>query len=244
MVEFDSTVLKISDYPPSGKVGTRVAEVSAPASFDYKPGQFCMISHAEVKLLNDSTKLRWASFSISSSPEQKGIVELCVANHGTETGLTFRLCEKTKIGDSFKIRGPFGNFVLKEESLQKELYFVTLGTGIAPIMAMLRTLHAKKHQGKVKLFFGFRDKTLFLYENEIRAWMKEWKNFEANLITSREDWDGKRGHVQDLLKNYAFPEDKSNIHLYLCGAPVAVDELIALLKEKGYSDEQLFKEKW
>ncbi|MFH0714462.1 MAG: FAD-binding oxidoreductase [Candidatus Diapherotrites archaeon] len=243
-MEFEAKVLKITNYPSTGKVQTRVAQLSAPGNFSFKPGQFCMIAFEEVKLLSNPSQLKWASYSVCNSPAQKGFIELSVANFRTETGVSFHFCEKMKAGDKVKVKGPFGNFVLKPESAQKEIALIAMGCGIAAMMCLLRTLHEQKFPNKVSLFFGFRNRELYLFREEIEKLQKEWKNFEANVITSREEWNGKRGHVQDLIAAYDFPEDKSGMHVYMCGAPSATEEMVQALKAKGFKEEQVFKEKW
>ena len=114
------------------------------AAFDFKAGQFLMINFAR-----DGKPVRRA-YSIASAPS-KGI-EICL-NYipgGAASEFLFGL----KGDERIEIDGPYGVFTV--DDLQKDKAFIAVGTGIAPIRAMIHDLLEKGFSGGIWLIFGER----------------------------------------------------------------------------------------
>lgn len=240
-MEWEAKILKVKDYVDEGKISDRILTLSTPNDFSFEPGQFVMIGHDSVKNKNNSTQLKWGSMSIASSSQQKGSLEL-VISVGEPAGITFFVTNQRKVGDMLKARGPFGAFGIKDAF--DELVFIGAGTGIAPLMSMVRSKLDSGEKKPIKLFFGFKKMDKFLYREELEAMEKKFSNFRFFYITSRESTpEGKQGHVQELLKNFQFNKAK-NVQFYLCGPPVATTDVRATLKELGFSEKQVHFEQW
>lgn len=239
-MEWDAEILFVRDYVHEGKTHDRIVKLKTPEGFSFTPGQFVMIGHENVKLLNNPNALKWGSMSIASSPLERGFLEL-VISVGEPTGITHYTAYNLKVGDKLKTKGPFGKFVLKEDA--PGFGFVGTGTGIAPLLSMMRTLVMKRVKKPMKFFFGFQFMEKYLYREELAEYAK-LPNFELKVITSREKSpEGKQGYVTDLLKAYDFSKH-SDMAFFLCGNPKAIDDVIAALKAKGFPDERINREKW
>jgi NAD(P)H-flavin reductase len=243
--EFKAKILKIDDFTDEKGNSCKVYRLSTEKAngFEFKAGQFVMISHDDFKLWNNPKELKWASFSICSSPLQKGFIELCLRIHSTP-GLTNFIGKNLREGNELNVKGPFGVFTLKEPF--KELMFIALGTGIAPLLSMIRTLILKKDERPIKLFFGFRNSKQFVFQKELEELASKAKNFKFYPIISEEDphWKGEKGFVQDLIKKAKFENDKKEVDIYVCGPPKAVDSIIEFLKEQGFNENKIHREKW
>ncbi|GEM_PF-923310 len=245
MFDFEARILEIRDYVDEGKLQVRVLRFSTEKApdFDFKPGQFVMIYTDSVKSLNNPEKPKLSSMSICSAPHQKSFVELCIRMHDKPGPSVSRFIgENAKAGDTLHLKGPFGVFGMVEN--QKTVGFVGTGTGIAPLMGMLRHLIFTKFKGKIVFFYGCRNKNDFLYGDELVAAEKSNPNLELQVIFSRESFRGKQGYVQELLKEYKFPQDNKSMHFYLCGNPAAVQEEKEVLASLGFSEEQVHDERW
>ena len=243
--DFESKVLEIKDYVDEGKVAVKILKLSTEnaASFDFKPGQFVMIYTDEVKSPNDPNRPKLSSMSICNAPHQKGYVELCIRMHEKPGPSVSRFIrDNVKAGGKLKVKGPFGVFGMAQNHTQA--VFVSTGTGIAPMMSMLRHLIFTKFSGKIIFFYGCRNQNDFLYKEELFKAAKENKNVDLQIIFSREKYNDKQGYVQDLLKAYNFANDKNTTHVYLCGNPTAVTEEKKVLNEIGFKEENLHDEKW
>ncbi len=244
MVEFLSRITKIVDYPVSEGAPTRVFECSVPegVAFPYISGQFAMIAHEDVKMLQNPALLKWASYSISSSPHQKNMLEFCIGE-GSPTGVSHKLMTMD-VGEEFKLRGPFGKFLLDETS--HEYVFLATGTGIAPLISMVRTLLAKGASVPITLYFGFRFPSQYMYKEELEQMQRDHTNFRCVIVASRPDstWVHSKGHIQDVLKDFTSPRVEQT-KVYICGKPEIAEELVkfcdAVVK---FNPENVIIEKW
>jgi Na+-transporting NADH:ubiquinone oxidoreductase subunit F len=201
-----------------------------------------MIGNDKVKNRNFPDKLKWASMSIASSQLDKGFVELGM-DKGEEGGVRDFVCTKLSVGEEMILKGPLGRFVLEDDD--KNPILIALGTGITPLMSMIRTLIAKESKKKITLLYSIKNSELFLFGNEIIKLEEENENFESFVTVTREDasWKGLRGRMQNHLKDIDFG-DKGKRIVYLCGSPKGVLDIIDTLKEIGFSSEQIKKEQW
>ena len=246
MPEFETTITKHMIYKAlKAEDDVCVFECTLPSSvlMPYISGQFAMVAVDEIKLLQNPNALKWASYSISSSPSQKGMLEFCVGG-GSPTGVTNHIMTKCISGSKIKVRGAFGNFKLNDAF--DELLLIATGTGIAPIISMARTLLATGNKKPITMVYGFRYSGIYLYQKEIEALQKKHPNFKALPIMSSMDdkaWKGERGHVQDVLGKHSF-SNPEKINVYICGRPSIVDEIVAKLKSLSFDAAKIHFEKW
>lgn len=244
MVEFKTRISKVVDFPVVEGPSTRVFEVPLPSGIDfpYISGQFAMIGHDSVRLLANQNVLKFASYSISSSPTRKGVLEFCIGD-GSPTGVSHKLLT-CNVGEEIIVKGPFGKFLLDESS--PEYVFLATGTGIAPMISMVRTLLAKNVNVPITLYFGFRYPSQFMYHEELVLLTKNHPNFKLEVIASRPDssWAYHTGHMQDTLKNFSSPRLKQT-KVYICGKPAVAEELVKFCVETmKFSPENVLLEKW
>ncbi len=239
-MEFKSKILKIINCSDEENC-FQIIQLEKPKEFDFKSGQFAMISCDDFKMRNNPEQLKWSSFSIASAPFQKNL-EFCIRILKTG-GLTEHLLSK-KEGDSVNIKGSFGHFVLNKEF--KELAFIALGTGIAPLISMIRTLLHENDSRSIKLFYGFRNRCCFLYHEELLELKEKHSNFELNFIASdpEADWDVPKGFVQDLISKSSFSVPKNEVDFYMCGIPKALESIKEFLIKEGFNSEKILYEKW
>ena len=244
MVEFQSRILGIVDYPVAEGAATRVFECELPSSVSmpYLSGQFAMISHPDVKLLGNPSALKWASYSISSSPLLKDRLEFCIGG-GSPEGVSHRLMS-LKEGDTISVRGAFGKFILDENA--PEYVFLATGTGIAPLISMIRTLLGKGVRVPISLYFGFRFPSQYMYREELENLVHAHPNFRVFITASRPDgdWPHLSGHIQDSLKGYSSPS-KDQAKVYICGKPAIAEELVKFCIDGiRFPLENVIIEKW
>ncbi len=240
-MEFKSKILEIKKCEDEENC-FRIIKFEKPEDFSFQSGQFVMIASLDFKMKDNPEKLKWSSFSVASSPHQKHL-ELCIRIYETG-GLTQHLRDTKKEGDTVLIKGPFGNFTLNKDF--KEISFVALGTGIAPMISMIRTLLHEKDERPINLFYGFRNRCCFLYHEELLELQSKHRNFNLNFIPSdpEEDWDVPKGYVQELIEKAEFSIPKNEVDFYMCGPPKALESIKEFLIEKEFSKDRIFYEKW
>src|SRR3954466_16415907 len=120
-------------------------------SFDFKPGQFVTLDLP----IHEKPNKRWRSYSIASWPDGTNVFELVIVL--LEGGLgTSYLFNEVMVGSELTLRGPQGVFVLPEV-IDKDLFLVCTGTGVAPFRSMVHYIHEHNitHQN-IYLIFGTR----------------------------------------------------------------------------------------
>ena len=107
--------------------------------FDFIPGQFITLDLP----IHEKPNKRIRSYSIASWPDGTNVLELVIVL--LEGGLgTNYLFNHIDVGSDLTLRGPQGVFTLDEEDLQKEIFMICTGTGIAPFRSMANYKMIKK----------------------------------------------------------------------------------------------------
>ena len=211
-------------------------------SFDFKPGQFVTLDLP----IHDKPNKRWRSYSIASWPDGSNVFELLIVLLDGGAGTTYLFNEVT-IGSELTLRGPAGVFVLPDV-IDKDLYFICTGTGIAPFRSMLNymKLHPIPHQD-IYLIFGTRIQKDLLYADELRQLQKDVPHFHYIPTLSREQWEGCCGYVHAVYEGLIQEKmngspDLPGAYFYLCGWKVMIDEAKERLLKMGYDKKAVHLE--
>jgi len=178
-------------------------------SFNYKPGQFVMMSIFGVGE---------APFSISSTPSRPGLLEFCIRRVGRFTDALFKLKENDVVG----IRGPYGNGFPIEKMENRNLLIVAGGLGAAPLRSvLLYALDNRDKFGKIYFLYGARRPADMLFRDEFLELSKR-DDLECLLTVDKDDtgnWSGHIGLVTELFK-YIENIDGEKTYATICGPPV------------------------
>lgn len=232
-------VTKIVDETPSTK--RFWIQVPSVENFDFKPGQFVTLDLP----IHEKPNKRWRSYSIASWPDGSNTFELVIVLLEDGTGTPW-LWENAIIGAELNLRGPQGVFILPE-SIDKDLYFICTGTGVAPFRSMVH--HILNHQlphHNLYLIFGCRKFCDGLYGEELKELESRVGSFYYLPAYSRES--GGNGHltgyVHQVYENIirskmpAVTEPGSEglpaASFYLCGWKNMIDEARLRLQQLGY----------
>ena len=230
------TVIKIEDASES----TRRFWIQIPEldSFNFKPGQFVTLDLP----IHEKTNKRWRSYSIASAPDGSNIIELVIVLLEGGLGTTY-LFNEIKEGSAITLRGPVGVFTLPE-TLDKDLYLICTGTGIAPFRSMVHWIHQQKIAHKnIHLIFGCRKLSDQLYGQELKALETLGNNFFYHPVFSREDAvpDGAyKGYVHGVYEQLLAAKNPSQF--YLCGWKNMIDEAKQRIMAAGYDKKDIHLE--
>ncbi len=203
--------------------------------FNFLPGQFTTLDLP----ISEQRNKRWRSYSIASMPQENNIIELIIAKQKNGVGSVY-IFDEIKEGDTLTIRGPQGHFVLPE-MLNKDLFFICTGTGIAPFRSML--LYIEKHKTphkKIYLIFGTRQQEDLLYKDEMLELQNRIEDFHYYPTISREKWDGYMGYVHPIYE--ALCINKQEAIFMLCGWRAMIDEAKERILLAGYEKKDIHME--
>lgn len=211
-------------------------------TFDFIPGQFVTIDLP----IHEKPNKRWRSYSIASWPDGSNSFELLIVLLEGGAGTTYLFNEVSE-GSELILRGPQGVFTLPQP-IEKDLYFICTGTGIAPFRSMVHhmLLHNVPHKN-VYLIFGTRAQNDLVYFNEMRELEKEVSGFQYIPTLSREKWEGCCGYVHSVYENLLEQNKKDGnglppANFFLCGWKAMIDEAKHRIVDLGYDRKDIHLE--
>lgn len=219
-------------------------ETTETPSFNFEAGQFITLDLP----IHEVKNRRWRSYSISSSPNKTNIIELVIVFLEGGAGSNF-LFNDTKVGDELTFRGPLGKFVMPQ-TLDKDLYLICTGTGIAPFRSMINYIHQNNIPFKnIFLIFGCRTFDYSLYKDELIQLQNDMPNFKYIPCFSREteipSW-AKGGYVHDayleLIESKKINNELPEAYFYLCGWKNMIDDAQKKIIDLGYVKKDIHYE--
>src|SRR5438309_10149700 len=121
----------------------------------------------------------------------------------------------------------------------RDLVFIAMGTGVAPLRSALRhVLNRKEDFGQLVVLYGARTPDDFCYRHETQGW--EDAGVELRQVISRpgdHDWSGPTGYVQSLL-DHVLPDLKSPVAL-VCGSREMIAQTRDRLQHMGFPAESI-----
>jgi len=200
--------------------------------FPFKAGQFVTLDLP----IHEQRNKRWRSYSIASMPDKSNIIELVVVHMEGGTASKY-IFNDIKVGSTFTLRGPQGVFVLPDR-IEKDIYMISTGTGIAPFRSMLQYInfHKVPHK-KINLIFGTRKREDLLYADEMRKLEKTMPDFIYRPTLSREEWEGDTGYVHAIYEKLCI--DKKPAMFMLCGWRAMIDEARERILKMGYDKKDI-----
>lgn len=210
-------------------------EVPELKSFDFEPGQFVTLDLP----IHEKPNKRWRSYSIASWPDGTNVFELVIVLNQDGAG-THYLFEHVSEGSLLTFRGAQGVFTLPE-TLDKDLFLICTGTGIAPFRSMMHSIRLKNipHQA-VYLVFGCRRRQDLLYYDELRELESSVPAFHYIPTLSREEWEGRHGYVHSIYTDLC--RNKQPADFFLCGWRQMIDEAKNRIIEMGYDRKSIHVE--
>lgn len=190
----------------------------------YLPGQIAVLRAFDVQ----------AYFAFASAPEDEEL-EFLVKRGDGASGAIFGM----NAGERVELMEIAGHGFALNEQVGKDLVFVAMGTGVAPLRSALR--HALKHKdeyGKLVVLYGARTPAHFCYADETEGW--EQAGVELRQVVSRpdgHDWSGPTGYVQSLL-DHIVPDLASPVAL-VCGSREMIDQTRDRLLQMGFAPEAI-----
>ena len=128
-----------------------------------------------------------------------------------------------------------------------ELLFVGGGAGMAPILALLRTMAERGIHRKATFFYGARGERDLCFTEELAAIAEKLPNFTyipalSEPAQSDAGWSGETGLITDVVKRLA--TSAGGAHAYVCGPPPMVEAAIPLLTSLGVAEKRIYYDKF
>jgi len=142
-------------------------------------------------------------------------------------------------GERVDLLGVTGHGFDLHQQRGRDLVFVAMGTGVAPLRSALRhVLQRQQDFGQLVVLYGARTPDDFCYRDETEDW--EAAGVELRQVISRpdgHDWSGPTGYVQTLL-DHVLPELKDPVAL-ICGSREMIEQTRGRLQQMGFAPEAI-----
>jgi ferredoxin-NADP reductase len=207
---------------------------------DFNDGQYITLN------IIQNNELIKRSYSISSPAEILPLLRITVKNNSNSPEYT-SFCNNLKIGDILEAEPITGNFYITEKENINKYLFIAAGSGITPIISMIRGITKRRQDVEVKLLYQNRNEDLVIFKDEIEELSKKYSNFSYELIFSKPVDIQKHESIRinPAFVSYYYVKNKELINsseIFVCGPNQFIDMIFGTLKEFGIKENRLFRE--
>jgi ferredoxin-NADP reductase len=214
--------------------------LALPAWPGHRAGQ-----HVDVRLTAADGYQAERSYSIASPPEEQQVSLLVerIADGEVSPYLT----DELRVGDRLEVRGPIGGYFVWEAPQGGPLLLVAGGSGVVPLMAMLRHRAATHSQVPARLIFSSRTYEDIIFREELdRLAAADPSVIVVYTLTRTQppDWTGYRRRINaELLREVAWPANQRP-RAFICGPTPFVEVAATGLEGLGYPPERVKTERF
>ena len=225
------------DETPRAK--TLVLEV--PGWPGHEPGQ-----HVDVRLTAPDGYQAQRSYSIASPPEDHDRVSITVERI-EEGEVSPYLTDALMEGDSLELRGPIGGYFVWSTEMGGPLFLIAGGSGICPLMAMIRHRAALGSRVPARLLYSSRSQEDILYRNELDQLASRGDGLEVSYTLTRSQPPGWRGYSRridrPMLAEAGFAPAQRPLCM-VCGPTPLVEAVATALVELGNPSDRVKTERF
>lgn len=227
-------VTKIITETPSVKtlrLGPTAGETTLP--FIFLPGQFLNVAFS----IGGARMNR--SYSISSSPLQREYLDLTVKRE-PRGAVSRHIDDLLRVGDELEAGGPVGRFAFNGTEADS-IVLISGGVGITPMMSISRYLTQMAWPNEIFFVYACRSPVDFIFANELAALEHANPHLQVTVVMEHPDgtdWQGPTGRLSKDLLAQTVPDITSR-RIHICGPPVMMDAVRALLAELKVPSEQV-----
>ena len=209
--------------------------------------------HVDVRLTAEDGYQAQRSYSIASAPEDARVA--LTVERLDDGEVSPYLTDELGVGDRLELRGPIGGHFVWDVATGGPLLLVGGGSGVAPLMAMLRHRAAAlgraeadaRHHIPARLLYSSRRWDEVIYRDELARLVDDDSTLEVALTLTREQpqsWTGFRRRIdRTMLAEVAWPPAERP-HVFVCGPTPLVEAAAAALVELGHDPARIKTERF
>ena len=232
-----ATVKSIRQETPKTKTFT----LSLPNWVLHKPGQ-----HYDVRLTAPDGYQAQRSYSIASEPERTGEIDLTVER--IEDGeVSSYVHEVLVVGDQIELRGPIGGYFVWEASMGGPILLVAGGSGVVPLMSIIRHRAAVGSTVPMQLLYSSRTPEDVIYSNELMRLQNSQYGLGIFFTFTRQSPAGWTSYARridvPMLREVTGPLG-NKAQAYVCGPTLMVEAVANGLLQIGLGSNLIRTERF
>lgn len=232
-----ASITNIKPETPTVKTFT----LRLPAWMRHRAGQ-----HYDIRLTAQDGYQTQRSYSIASEPEREGEVDITVERIEDGEVSTY-LHDVAVIGDRVEVRGPIGGYFVWDVDMTDPLLLIAGGSGIVPLMSMIRHRAAAGVHTPAALLYSSRHFEDILYSAELEMVSRSDGGLQVFHTLTRSqpaNWKGFSRRIDDaMLKEVAGPLGRT-VQVFICGPTLMVESAANALVKIGLGPNQIRTERF
>jgi ferredoxin-NADP reductase len=232
-----ATVREIRDETPT----VRTFTLAMPEWPGHRPGQ-----HVDLRLTAEDGYSVERSYSIASEPERGPEIDISVERIPDGEVSPF-LHDVVVPGDRLEVRGPIGGYFVWEAGGSEPLLLVAGGSGVVPLMAMVRQRSRSGAGNPTRLLFSSRGPDEIIYRNELDALASRGDGFAVVHTLTREQpagWTGYARRIDEPMLAEVLAPLGASSRTFVCGPTSLVEGVANALVRIGLTPSQIRTERF
>jgi ferredoxin-NADP reductase len=219
----------------------RTFTLKLPSWMRHRAGQ-----HYDVRLTAEDGYQAQRSYSVASEPEREGEVDITVERI-QDGEVSSYLHDVLLVGDRIEVRGPIGGYFVWEVGMTDPLLLIAGGSGVVPLMSMIRHRAASRANNPTALLYSSRSFEDVIYYNELDVLSKTnggLKVFHTLTRSQPMNWKGYARRIDEaMLREVAGPLGTS-VQVFICGPTLMVESAANALVKIGINSNQIRTERF
>jgi len=207
----------------------------------HRPGQ-----HVDLRLTAEDGYSVERSYSIASEPERAGEIDITVERIPDGEVSPF-LHEVVVVGDRLEVRGPIGGYFVWEAPLGGPLFLIGGGSGVVPLMAMVRHRARAGMAVPARLLLSSRGADEIIYRAELDELSAQGDGFQVVHTLTRQQptgWTGYSRRIDEAMLAEVSEALGPNPRTYLCGPTALVESAANALVRLGLTPDRVRTERF
>jgi ferredoxin-NADP reductase len=199
--------------------------------------------HLDVRLTAEDGYSTERSYSLASDPST---VEITI-QRVSRGEVSPYLCDVAEVGDQFEIRGPVGGYFTWKPSRSDPVLLVAGGSGVVPLMAMIRTRSGGGSRVPFRLIYSVRDPSSLIYGDELARRVRDDQGLDVTYLYTRETppaWARPAGRIDARVLGEAGWPAEFEPACYVCGPTGFVEAVANLLVAAGHAPARVKTERF
>ena len=201
--------------------------------------------HVDIRLTAEDGYQAQRSYSIASAPDE-GRLALTVERLA-DGEVSPYLTDVLVVGDKLELRGPIGGYFVWEASEGGPVLLLGGGSGVVPLMAMIRHRRAAGSDAPMRLLYSAKHADDLIYREELEELAGRGNGFETFFTLTREQPDGWQGFGRrvdrELLDEVGWPAADDPL-AYVCGPTAFVEAVASALVDSGLPPHRIKTERF
>jgi ferredoxin-NADP reductase len=201
--------------------------------------------HVDVRLTAEDGYQAQRSYSIASAPEDNRVI--LTVERVPDGEVSPYLVDQLVIGDRFEIRGPIGGYFVWEAGLGGPVWLIAGGSGVVPLMAMIRHRAAVGNTTPARLLYSSRSREDVIYRADLERMTQKRDGFQAVHTLTRvqpPDWRGYSRRVDAEMLTEVGWSAVEMPSVFICGPTPFVESVAGKLSRMGHEAKQVKTERF